>query len=136
MIRRATSVLAVSGLAFSSLVVAAAATPRLHAEQANYRDAMDVPALLQQLRSPIDTVRGSAFYQLLWQPHQGPYDAAARTLALLKANPKHAAAIRTALRRAFARETREASSTGARPLTGLYKSYREDLRKSVNALTQ
>ena len=59
---------------------------------------MDVPALLKQLESPIDTVRGSAFYQLLWQPQRGPYDAAARTRS------------------------------------GVYKSYREDLHKSVNVL--
>ena len=124
----------VTAVVFASFVVAQVMTPCRLAAQTNYREAMDVPALLKQLDSPIDTVRGSAFYQLLWQPQQGPYDAATRTRALLFANPNRAVAIRAALRRALARENSEASLPGARPLTGLYKSYRADLQKSVDAI--
>lgn len=134
--RRAARILGVTRIVFAIFAIAHAVMPCTLAAQASYRDAIDLPALLKQLASPIDTVRGSAFYQLLWQPQQGPYDAAVRTLALLKANPKRAVAIRTALRRALAREKREALLPGARPLKGLYKSYREDLRKSVDAIPQ
>ena len=44
----------------------------------NFRDAIDYPAVLRQLRSPLDTVRASAYYSLLFEPAKqavGPFRA-------------------------------------------------------------
>ena len=102
--------------------------------QANFREAIDVPALLKSLDSSVDTVRANAFYSLLWQPQKGPYNAAARTAALLRDNPKRTATIARTLRRALAREERRLKTPGARALTGLYATYYQDLKRSVAAL--
>ena len=93
-----------------------------------------MPALLKSLESPVDTVRANAFYSLLWQPTAGPYNSAARTIALLKDNPKRSTAIARTLRGALAREERRLQEPGAHALSGLYASYHVDLKRSVAAL--
>ena len=120
-------------LAMVVLAVLFAATRPLPA-QTDFRSAMDVPALLKALDSAVDTTRANAFYSLLWRPGQGPYDSAARTSALLKSDPKRSAVIASTLRRALDREERRLKAPGAQELTGLYKTFHGDLKKSVAAL--
>lgn len=102
-------------------------------DQADFRSAIDVPALLKQLESPVDTTRANAFYSIIWEPTKGGLNAAEQTRHLLAANPKLAARIVNTLTRALELENARVKATNARPLPRLYQNYHTDLSASVAA---
>jgi HEAT repeat protein len=87
--------------------------------QSDFRNAIDYPALLTQLRSVDATTRATAFYSLLWEQGTGPYNPGDRVLRLLKARPQLAPRIRAGLIRALEKE----NPTPDHPLQMLPKPY-------------
>lgn len=121
----------------TALLTAAPSAARTLAAQsapANFRDAIDYPALLQQLRSPLDTTRAAAYYALLFEPSKGAYDGAARVQHVLAAKPALAPRIRRALIATLERENGTLTKHAPRPLAPPFSQYYPHLVASVAAL--
>ena len=107
---------------------------RAQSAPANFRDAIDYPALLQQLKSPLDTSRAAAYYALLFEPSKGAYDGGTRVQHLLAARPALAPAIRRALIGTLGRENATLVKHTARVLPPPFAQYYPHLVTSVAAL--
>ncbi len=117
-----------------AFVIAPAVAPTRAMAQADFRAAIDVPALLKQLDSPVDTVRANAFYSLIWAPSRTGIQADVQTRALLAATPKFARRIRHDLIFLLMRENRRVYAPGAAAMPRLYANYHVDLTKSVGSM--
>jgi hypothetical protein len=102
--------------------------------QSDFRAAIDIPAVLKQLGSKVDTLRANALYSLLWEPSSGAYDPAARTTHLLATQPKLRARIGAALIRTLERENGTLLARAAYALPAPYTQYYPHLVASVGAL--
>lgn len=102
--------------------------------QSDFRAAIDVPALLRQLDSPVDTTRANAFYSLLWEPPSGPYNPGDRVTHLLAAKPALARRIKASLIRTLEHENATPLSRKPSLMPPPYKDYYGHLVWSVGAL--
>jgi hypothetical protein len=102
--------------------------------QSDFRAAIDVPALLRQLESPVDTSRANAFYSLLWEPPRGPYNPGDRVAHLLAAKPAFAQRIKAALIRTLEHENGRPLARKPALMPPPYQEYYGHLVWSVGAL--
>ena len=102
--------------------------------QSDFRAAIDVPALLRQLDSAVDTTRANAFYSLLWEPPSGPYNPCDRVTHLLAAKPTLARRIKVGLIRTLERENATPLARKPALMPPPYQEYYRHLVWSVGAL--
>jgi hypothetical protein len=120
-------------LLIAAMTQPATALPARTQASADFRKAIDYPAVLKQFGSDVDTVRANAFYSLLFEPAQGAYDPALRVAHLLRAKPALEQRIRATLIRTLLRENTTWGRRAYRPPPP-YADYYPHLVTAVGSL--